>query len=398
MNARHVWTAAEDAVLIDMAARGVPCDERAAHFKMTTRAVAWHLTQLRAGRRAPIDPEIPIDVEEPPLAEDFVAAQFQRERVEKLVKLTKSGVALEELCDRMDLSPKRARELIVEAQQLGFIVDIEGPHVGHRPAVSNSDVRDVRIDPAGGKLVFAQITDLHFGSRYHLNAQLHDFVKRAYARGVRTILVTGDVLEGCYRHAQWELTHHGFYDQASYCAEAMPKHDGLTYHFITGNHDQTFSDANGMSAGRALVEVFNAHGRKDLVFHGDRGARIRLAARENERGLVVALWHPLKGPAYALSYKLQKYIEQLPVGRKPDVVFAGHWHQSVYFTTRGVHAFSGGCFQGGFGPYGEALGGSPSIGGWIVEYAQTATGTVRSFSPEWVAYFESETPRDVAVS
>lgn len=394
----HVWTNLEDALLLKMAAERTPMADRARTLNLSEAAVRSRLTRLkRSGEKFP-EVDIPITVDEvadSPHASKTCADESPRERIETLVKLTKRGADLEELCDRMDLSPRKVRELVAEAQRLGFTVDVDGPHVGHRPKEASPDVQAVAV--AGQRLVFGVCSDLHFGSRYHLSAQLSDFVRIAYERGVQTMLVPGDVLEGCYRHAQWELTHHGFHDQANYCAETLPEHPGLTYHFISGNHDQTFSDAGGMSVGHALVEVFRSRGRHDLIFHGDRGARVALKQREQDRGLVVDMWHPLKGPAYALSYKLQKYVEGLPSGRKCDAVFAGHWHQSVYFNTRGVHAFSSGTFQGGGGPYGKALGGAPSIGGWIVEYAQTSDGTVRKLAPEWISYFESERPRDVAI-
>jgi len=398
----HSWTRVEDALLLKMAAERTPMPDRARALGVSEASVRSRLTRLRlsgAHRDFP-EPEIPITVDEPVCSGSMHASTVRvpsdpRELVEKLIKLTKRGADLEELCDRMDLSPKRIRELVESAKSQGYTLDIQGPHVGHRPKEASEDVRPIAV--ASNRLIAATISDLHFGSRYHLSAQLADFVRIAYERGVRTITCPGDVLEGCYRHAQLELTHHGFHDQANYCAETLPEHPGLSYHFISGNHDQTFSDANGMSVGHALVDVFRSRGRHDFVFHGDRGARLALKDNANERGLVVDLWHPLKGPAYALSYKLQKYVEGLPVGRKPDVVFAGHWHQSVYFNTRGVHAFSSGTFQGGGGPYGKALGGAPSIGGWIYEWAQTEGGTVRRFAPEWIGYFEHETAREIAI-
>jgi hypothetical protein len=70
-------------------------------------------------------------------------------------------------------------------------------------------------------------------------------------------------------------------------------------------------------------------------------------------------------------------------------------HRQMYFTTRGVHAFASGCWQGGQSSFGKSLGGAPDIGSWIIEYTLTEGGTVRSVKPEWVAYYETETVRSV---
>jgi predicted phosphodiesterase len=428
----HLWTADEDAALIrlrvdtrltwqqiseQMGLRHWQCMQRWMTLKEQGRLPA--VVPARIGGPYAVVADVPIPVtHEEPLEEwrQVVRASDVTEPIpipvpppppsgllppdadiERLLKITKHGIELEALCDRLDMSPAKVRALIAEAKTAGYTVDVAGPHVGHRPVGFRTDASTIIIQPSGPRRIFAQITDLHFGSKYHLGAQLADFVNLAYGQGVRTMLVTGDIMEGNYRHARWELTHHGYQDQASFVAQTLPRLPGLTYHGITGNHDETFEKDAGLSICHALVETFRAHGRDDLTMYGQRAARLVLRATEEERGLIVDLWHPLKGPAYALSYKLQKYIEGYAPGAKADVLFAGHWHQSVYFTSRGVHAFSGGTFQGGGGPFGNALGGSPSIGGWIVEYAQTPDGTVRRFKPEWIAYFESEHAREVAV-
>lgn len=317
-------------------------------------------------------------------------------QVDRLVRLARKGATMDQLCDKLDLSPRRVRSLVKEAQKEGIAVAAVGNLVAMKPSGPAEDVRRILMPEAvKGRHVFGVISDLHFGSKYHLRAQLADFVNLAYKRGVRRIFVPGDLLDGCYRHGRWELVSHGFQDQSDDMINGLPEKPGLTYDAITGNHDQTFEDSSGIVVHRALEAEFLAAGRKDFRCHGARGAYLRLRAPGERRGLVVEMWHPLKGPAYALSYKLQKHVEGYSVGMKPDVLFTGHWHQHCYFTSRGVHAFSAGTFQGGGSAFGKALGGQPSIGGWIVEYGLTPGGTVRELTPTWVSYYERETAREV---
>jgi predicted phosphodiesterase len=242
------------------------------------------------------------------------------------------------------------------------------------------------------------VGDIHFGSKHHMGPQFQDFCDKAHARGVRQFLHVGDLLDGNYRHSVWEQSHRGFEEQVAYAIEHLPRYDGASWHFIQGNHDETLGEHSGLEVGVATVQAFNAAGRRDLHYHGARGAYLRLRAPGEARGMLVELWHPRdKSSAYAKSYRLQKHVEKYAPGQKPDVVAAGHWHQCFFMPVRGVNAFSTGCWQGGQSSFGKSLGGAPDIGSWIVEYSLTPGGTVRTIKPEWVGYHEVETVRDVGL-
>ena len=317
--------------------------------------------------------------------------------IERLVKLTKGdGCDLEKACNSLKLHPNGVRKLVSEAQKRGVLIEIDGDFVGRPPR--NDENRSTRIDvsPVSDTIRFAVASDIHIGSKYFLKDYFTDFIHKMHARGVRLILGPGDILDGVYRHSRWEESHHGYQDQANYAVEVMPRLPGLKYVMISGNHDQTFEEATGIDVVQSLPMAFRSAGRTDFEMVGARGAYLRLMPPGSRgRGVVVELWHPGKGTAYALSYKLQKHVEGYAVGQKPDMVFAGHWHQQCYFTTRGVHAFSSGTWHGGMSPFGKMLGGAPSIGGWEIEVKLTKQGTVREVSPTWHAYYEKEQVRTV---
>lgn len=331
----------------------------------------------------------PPEDDEPSLEEDL----------EHLISVTRKPRGLEEVCDALDMSPKATRELIVVAQERGYRIELTGMQVGHRPTESplaEQVVPLVRVDPAGDWRKFAAVGDIHAGSKHFMRSQFQDFVHTAYKDGVRNFLHVGDLLDGVYRHSVWEQSRRGFEEQVAEAIEVVPRLEGAYWDFIAGNHDETLGEASGLDVGRAIVQAFVAAGRNDFRYHGARGAYLRLKANDNERGLLVELWHPRdRANAYALSYRQQKKIEKYQPGQKPDILLTGHWHQSFYFETRGVHALSCGCFQGGQSSFGKSLGGAPSIGSWIVEYAMTTKGTVRRLKPAWIGYQEVETVRDV---
>lgn len=317
--------------------------------------------------------------------------------VQRLVSFIKERKVstFEELCNKLGYSPAKTRDLIVKAREQNYSVNVAGEHVGIQTSLPSEETKEVFIRPVKDEYIFATISDLHFGSKYHLRAQLQDFIKRAVDQGVTRILCPGDNIDGCYRHGRWELTHHGFDDQASEFVEGLPRHDGLSYSMISGNHDETFERETGMVVHKSLEDRFRRARRRDVTFLGARGARIDLKHTGANRGVIVDLWHPLQGPAYALTYGLQKKVESFASGFKPDFLFTGHWHASVYAQIRGVHAFACGTFQGAGSSFSKSLTGAPAIGGWIIRYGLTDEGTIRFVRPEWVGYFENEKPRRV---
>lgn len=355
------------------------------------------------------------DLDEPDVVTSAPSAQrhpkiesppVDRSQYERLVQLArkwerKGGLTLEALCDTFEMHPAKARGFIAEAQAAGVRVEFSRETIGVPPRDESTEKVDIQLSVAraGQARRFAIVGDVHAGSKHHLGKQLRDFCDYAYhERGVRQFLQVGDLCDGNYRHSVWEQSHRGFDEQIEALAETLPQYPDAVWPFIQGNHDETLGESSGVDVGPAIVQAMAARGRHDLVYLGSRGAYARLVAPGERRGLFVHLWHPRdKGNAYAKSYRLQKQIEKYAPGTKPDLLAAGHWHQQFYFTTRGVHAMSCGCWQGGQSSFGKSLGGQPEIGSWIIEYSMTSEGAVRTIAPEWRGYQEIETVRDVAL-
>jgi predicted phosphodiesterase len=351
-------------------------------FGLTPKAIKCRLARAAKASSRPYTPILLTDRDMPTI-EDFA-------------RVAKSGLSLEELCDRFTLPPRKVRDLVSRAQKAGYRIELTGGMVGYTPPVPVRGERKVIAQP-GEEHAYAVVSDIHIGSKYCLEDQFRDFVQRAYDEGVRTIFCPGDILDGVYRHSRWEESHHGFDAQARRAAEVFPQLEGLKYVGIVGNHDETFEKESGLDVCRAIEDVFRRSGRDDLTLLGARGAYVRFAPKGG-RGVLIELWHPLGGGAYAVSYKLQRHVEEYGVGQKPDFMFAGHWHQQCYVVRRGVHCFSAGTFHGGGSAFGKALGGAQAIGGWIVRFKQTKDGTVRDVQPTWCAYYETETVREAGLT
>jgi hypothetical protein len=319
--------------------------------------------------------------------EAFSISGGEPKRFQRLVEVLKRGpLGFSALCDKLDLSPGKARSLIEAAQSAGVQVHVENDHVGIRGPVQDDRVVQVGVAPVVGETQrVAVISDTHLGSKYCLRDQLRDFVNSAYDSGIREVLHVGDALDGCYRHGVFELTHSGLDDQCQDLFEVLPHRPGLTYHAISGNHDQTFSEKTGMSIGHHISGYFRDRGRNDLKFYGDRSAFLKV------RGAVIHLWHPRVSPSYAASYQVQKQIERYS-SIKPQALLCGHWHRFVYIYERGVHGIACPTFQGGQSSFGKSLGGSPAIGGLILSWSVTEHGTIRDFGLTKRSYFEREEP------
>lgn len=338
-----------------------------------------HKRYSDAAKKAAAAEDFDIDVDESALPEPPLP-------VEAILRAIKKPISFEALCDRLGLAPAKCRHVLEQARAAGVPLEVHHNTVTFAPERPRDDIQETHVEPEVGELQrVAVISDLHFGSRYCLLGPMRDFLAYAHGKGVRDVLVCGDVMDGNYTaHGLHELTHVGLDQQAQLVASRLPKFDGLTYHAIMGNHDLTFEAQNGASPGRALLGEFRRAGRDDLRVYGSRGAYLRL------RGVVIHLWHPGGGSSYATSYKLQKKVESYSPGEKPGILLAGHWHKYCAISERGVHAMACPTFQGGGSAFSKSLTGTVAIGGLVLEWGLTAAGTIRSFSHEFRQYFERE--------
>lgn len=319
-------------------------------------------------------------------AENVTVSDAHR-KLHDLVK--RKPMKFSELCDKLDLSPSKTHSLIKEAKELGYKIHVEHDHIGVTSEGPNKHVINLDIAPVvGERQKVAVISDLHLGSKYCLREQLIEFVNNAYSQGVREILVPGDVLDGAYRHGMWEVSHSGIDAQVRDLFDTLPCLPGLTYHGITGNHGETFTEKIGIGVGSFITKYFRDEGRNDLKFYGNRGAFLKI------RGATIHLWHPRSGVAYARSYGIQKQIEKYTVV-KPQILLVGHWHIYCHVYERGIHGIACPTFQGGGSSFGKSLGGSPAIGGLILSWGLTKDGTMRELMIDTRFYFELEKPIEI---
>jgi len=241
---------------------------------------------------------------------------------------------------------------------------------------------EIQLPSAENEIRFAVISDTHFGSSYERLDCLRDFAANAKHRGINLVLHAGDVLTGhdVYRGHRYEVHKHGWKQQRDHFIDVAPK--GFDYQFITGNHDHSFKKQNGIDVGNELMNY-----RDDWHFIGEDIGRVDL---KNSAGQTfkVLLLHPDGGTPYAISYRMQKVIEQLPGGQKPHMYIQGHLHKMCILPSyRNVLGVDAGCFEDQT-PFMARKASAAHVGGYffVVRFRGEKALSMQ-VGTEWITYY-----------
>lgn len=315
---------------------------------------------------------------------ETAAASTDHSQFTELVALAKKhgkngGLDLEAVCDSFGLTPSEGRALVQKAIDAGYAVDIAHGKLDFRPAHTlppQEVVADVKHLEMGEEIVVGVVSDPHFASKHHENDALKRHIEWLHGEGVRHIFGPGDWVAGDYRFLKYEITHTGIEDQSEQVANFIREY-GTDFNWwaIAGNHDESFNV--GINAAKMIEQQLLASGHKNFKYLGARAGLLRL---HNTR---FGMHHPGGGLSYAISYKIQKYVDEQPPHRRAQFLFTGHTHQQLYIRRGGCHSFLCGTFENGDSSFGRMLGGDISVGSWLVRYRLDNKGNVAHVSPEF---------------
>lgn len=262
------------------------------------------------------------------------------------------------------LSDADEQTLIEELQSRGHRVELA--------PLGGEGFKRVNVAEPVGSTRFAVVSDTHLGSKHQQLTYLHEFYEYAKQQQVEFVLHAGDIVDGLHTVHRGAMAYeqfvHGFDAQIDYAADVYPN-IGVPTYLINGNHDLWFHTNTGSNVAKTLGEK-----RDDLVYIGDEGAYYEFGHPDHP--VVVYVMHPAGGPAYARSYKLQKWIEQVPSHAKPHLVFLGNWHISAIMPSyRNVSGALVPCFQAQT-PYERRKGLNPEVGGYVVDVDYDEAGPV----------------------
>jgi len=297
-----------------------------------------------------------------------------------IMQALNKGVTIDELKADLNLSERILKAYLEEIGELHNLKDLDGVFKIVKD-IYPEDARVIEGNWDGSRIIrFGLMGDPQFNSKYVQITHLHDFYQKCANEGIKKIYNTGDVDEGEQMRPghQYECYSQGADEHVRNIVETYPKFEEITTDFITGNHDHSLIKRAGYDIGKAIAAE-----RPDMNYLGMSGAIIKLTPN-----CTLELRHPIDGTAYAESYKIQKMIESLSGGTKPNILAVGHYHKASYNFYRNVHAIQTGAFQAQT-PWMRGKGIACALGGWIVEIEVDSKGTIKRFKPEFIPYYSA---------
>ena len=231
----------------------------------------------------------------------------------------------------------------------------------------------------GKEFKFALIGDTHFGNKSTNKEALDAFYKYAVKHGYTQFFHCGDLVDGLHVHVGQEFEQYalGFDEQVKDVVNDYPTYKNVKTYYILGNHDLYFKKNAGANIGDVISKE-----RSDLVYLGIDEADIKIG-----NGTILRISHPGGGCSYALSYRLQKQIEAIQGGTKPNILGVGHYHKSMQMMYRNVAAYLVGCFEEQT-PFMRSKGLSAAVGGWLVTGKSGKHGGLKEISGTYIPFMK----------
>lgn len=296
-----------------------------------------------------------------------------------IIETLKKGISATELSQMLNISNTATVAVLDDIKAQGYNVQ----RVGDEVKISNIVVPSENkvVQPWSGEKIirFGLIGDSHINSKYVQLTHLHKLYDIFQSEGIDTVYHTGDIDEGEQMRAghQYECYTQGADDHVREIIRVYPKRKGIITKFITGNHDASIIKRCGYDIGYPI-----AKNREDMEYLGQASAVINLTPN-----CTLELRHPIDGTAYAISYKMQKMIESMSGGEKPNILAVGHYHKAEYIFYRNVHTFQTGCTLAQT-PWMKGKGIAAHIGGWIVEVHVDDDGTITRIKQEYIPFYK----------
>lgn len=229
---------------------------------------------------------------------------------------------------------------------------------------------------------FGVTADVHVGSLVHFEEEFEDFLEFLNNEEVDVLFIAGDLLDGSkvYRGQEFTQNYPSIEDQIAKALEELSVFRGQIY-LISGNHEQRTFELTGADPLSSLAAK-----SRNIHYLGPFRTRVQFG------DYLLELFHGSGSTAYAVSYKLQKAIDNY--GRDvPHFLLAGHWHLFEYLSYKGVNVFHAGTFQGETDLTRRMGIQVHQLGGWLVEVVGKQGRLVTSVQS--ITYQVSRTVRTV---
>lgn len=237
------------------------------------------------------------------------------------------------VAEDLDLQEHEVYGLVELLKRKGYLFDIlDGKIIKVKPLKENEVYK---IPNNLNHLKLLLISDTHLGSKYDRLDILKYLYIKAEKAGVNYVLHSGDLTEGFSGRPQqiYELKEPSYTGQRDYVIKNYPKSSIPTY-IIAGNHDLWWIKRCGADIVKDICD-----NREDLHYLGSDCEDLEIGK------LRIRMFHGVGGSAYAKSYKMQKYLDSIPVEERPHILQTGHIHQAFYMKQGKTHCFQTSCLQ-----------------------------------------------------
>ena len=293
-----------------------------------------------------------------------------KELCNKIKKKEKKKKSFIEICEYLELKDYEVIGLVKLMQQDGELIDyINGEIIKLKTPPKTNDV--YQVENTSSHIPLLLISDTHLCSKYDRLDILRYLYDKAEDKGVKHILHSGDFTDGKSNRPEhiYELREHSYEGQVDYCVDKYPTFNGKTY-VISGNHDDWWYKSTGSEIVKAIAKQ-----RDDIVYLGSDVADLNIGK------LKVRLFHGKGGNAYARSYKIQKYLDSIPLEERPHILQTGHIHQSFYMKQDNTHCFQTSCLED-LTPYARGMGFSNDKSVWWLEIDMDSKGNIQNITQE----------------
>lgn len=293
-----------------------------------------------------------------------------KELCEKIKKLLKKKKSFIDICKELQLKDYEIIGLVNLMKQDGELIDyINGELVRLKTPPKNDDVYQISTNSEHIPLLL--ISDTHLCSKYDRLDILRYLYDKAEDRGIKYILHSGDFTDGRSNRPEhiYELKETSYEGQIDYCVDKYPTFSGKTY-AISGNHDDWWYKSTGSEIVKAIAKR-----RDDIVYLGSDVADLKIGK------LKIRLFHGKGGNAYAKSYKVQKYLDSIPLEERPHILQTGHVHQSFYMKQDDTHCFQTSCLED-LTPFARSMGLANDKSVWWVDVNIDDRGKIESINQE----------------
>jgi len=300
----------------------------------------------------------------------------------------RKGLLVGTLAERLHCTVPQTQSVILSLEEAGYLVERTGDRVRiTNIATYRPDTYTDKSPLDGNTRRFGVVSDTHLCSKM----ERLDVLEKAYdywaKEGITEVYHAGNIVDGQATFNIYEIVAHGATDQALYTVQHYPMRPGIMTHFIIGScHEGWWMRNSGLDFGRYLMGEMEAAGRTDMNYLGFAEVDVELTSKAG-KSAKMRLFHPGGGTAYALSYATQKIVGSLQGGDKPDIMFVGHYHKSIYHMVRNVHCIQAGCVQDQT-RFMRNRKLEAHVGYWTVEVEQDSNGAVRRVCPEFTAFYD----------